>query len=42
MLVYKMAEKRGRSIMGWILASVLLSPLFGILALLILGKKKSK
>jgi hypothetical protein len=34
---YKMAESRGRNEWGWVAGTVLLSPIVGLLLLLILG-----
>lgn len=38
----KMARKRGRSTIGWILLFWLISPLWGIIILLVLGDSKQK
>lgn len=38
----KMARKRGRSTIGWILLFWIISPLWGIIVLLILGDSKQK
>ncbi len=38
----KMARKRGRSTMGWGLLFWIISPLWGIIVLLILGDSKQK
>lgn len=38
----KMAKKRGRSVLGWILFFWIISPIFGIILLLILGDSKKK
>jgi len=37
---YKMAESRGRNEWGWAVGTVLLSPIVGLLLLLILGDTK--
>lgn len=37
----KMAQKRGRSALVWVLVSILLSPLVSYILLAILGKKKA-
>lgn len=39
-LSYKMAERRNRNAFGWVLGTILFSPLIGIGLLLILGKKE--
>ena len=41
-LIYKMAERRNRNPWGWAVGSVLLSPLVGLLLLLILGDHEVK
>lgn len=38
----QMARKRGRSVIGWIAVFWLLSPLWGIVLLLIVGDSKEK
>ena len=38
----KMARKRGRSVIGWILLFWIISPLWGIIVLLVLGDSKQK
>ena len=38
-LIHTMATKRNRNAWGWALGSVLLSPLVGIILLLLLGEK---
>ena len=38
----KMARKRGRSTIGWILLFWIISPLWGIIVLLVLGDNKQK
>ncbi|MBO7202446.1 MAG: hypothetical protein J6V30_02755 [Paludibacteraceae bacterium] len=38
----KMAKKRGRSVFGWIILFLIITPIWGIIALLILGDSKSK
>lgn len=38
----KMARKRGRSTLGWILLFWIISPLWGIIVLLVLGDSKQK
>ena len=38
----KMARKRGRSTIGWILLFWTISPLWGIIVLLVLGDSKQK
>ncbi len=38
----KMARKRGRSAIGWILLFWIISPLWGIIFLLVLGDSKQK
>lgn len=38
----KMARKRGRSTIGWILLFWFISPLWGIIVLLVLGDSKQK
>ena len=38
----RMARKRGRSILGWILLFWIISPLWGIIVLLVLGDSKQK
>lgn len=38
----RMARKRGRSIIGWILLFWIFSPLWGIIILLVLGDSKKK
>lgn len=38
----KMARKRGRSAVGWILLFGIISPLWGIIVLLVLGDSKQK
>lgn len=38
----RMARKRGRSILGWILLFWIISPLWGIIILLVLGDSKHK
>lgn len=38
----KMARKRGRSTIGWILLFWIISPLWGIIILLVLGDSKQK
>lgn len=41
-LPIKMARKRGRSAIGWVLLFWIISPLWGIIALLVLGDSKQK
>lgn len=38
----EMARKRGRSTIGWILLFWIISPLWGIIVLLVLGDSKQK
>lgn len=38
----KMARKRGRSSIGWVLLFWIISPLWGIIVLLVLGNSKQK
>lgn len=38
----KMASKRGRSVLGWVLLFWIISPLWGIIVLLVLGDSKQK
>lgn len=38
----KMAKKRGRSAIGWVLLFWIITPLWGIIILLILGDSKQK
>ena len=38
----KMARKRGRSAIGWVLLFWIISPLWGIIVLLVLGDSKQK
>lgn len=38
----KMVRKRGRSTIGWILLFWIISPLWGIIVLLVLGDSKQK
>lgn len=38
----KMARKRGRSTIGWIFLFWIISPLWGIIVLLVLGDSKQK
>ncbi len=38
----KMARKRGRSTIGWILLFWIISPLWGIIVLIVLGDSKQK
>lgn len=38
----KMAKKRGRSSIGWVLLFWIISPLWGIIVLLVLGDSKEK
>ena len=42
LLPAKMAKKRGRSRLGWVLLFWIISPFWGIIALLILGDSKKK
>ncbi len=42
LLPAKMAKKRGRSALGWVLLFWIISPLLGIIALLVLGDSKKK
>lgn len=37
-----MASKRGRSVLGWVLLFWIISPLWGIIVLLVLGDSKQK
>ena len=37
-----MARKRGRSVIGWVLLFWIISPLWGIIVLLVLGDSKQK
>ena len=37
-----MARKRGRSVIGWVLLFWIISPLWGIIILLVLGDSKQK
>lgn len=39
---FRMAKKRERSVVGWILLFWIISPLFGIIALLVLGDSRKK
>lgn len=39
-LPVSMAKKRGRSALGWVLLFWIISPLWGVILLLILGNKK--
>ena len=41
-LPYKMAKKRGRSVVGWTILFWILSPFWGAILLLILGDSKEK
>lgn len=41
-LPIKMARKRGRSTLGWVLLFWIISPLWGIILLLVLGDSKKK
>lgn len=41
-LPVKMARKRGRSTIGWVLLFLIISPLWGIILLLVLGDSKQK
>ena len=41
-LPVKMAKKRGRSAIGWVLLFWIISPLWGIIDLLVLGDSKQK
>ena len=41
-LPYKMAKKRGRSVVGWTILFWILNPFWGAILLLILGDSKSK
>lgn len=41
-LPIKMAKKRGRSAIGWVLLFWIISPLWGIIVLLVLGDSKQK
>jgi len=41
-LPIKMARKRGRSAIGWVLLFWIISPLWGIILLLVLGDSKQK
>ncbi len=41
-LPIKMAKKRGRSAIGWVLLFWIISPLWGIILLLVLGDSKQK
>lgn len=38
----KMARRRGRSAIGWILLFLIISPLWGVIVLLVLGDSKQK
>lgn len=38
----QMASKRGRSVLGWVLLFWIISPLWGIIVLLVLGDSKQK
>ena len=38
----KMARKRGRNAIGWVLLFWIISPLWGIIVLLVLGDSKQK
>ena len=38
----KMARKRGRSAIGWVLLFWIITPFWGIIALLVLGDSKQK
>lgn len=38
----RMARKRGRSAIGWVLLFLIISPLWGIIILLVLGDSKQK
>ena len=42
LLPARMAKKRGRSRIGWVLLFWIISPFWGIIALLILGDSKKK
>ena len=37
-----MARKRGRSAVGWVFIFLIISPLWGIIAMLVLGDSKQK
>ncbi len=41
-LPIKMAKRRGRSAIGWVLLFWIISPLWGIILLLVLGDSKQK
>lgn len=41
-LPVSMAKKRGRSALGWVLLFLIISPLWGVILLLILGNKKRR
>jgi hypothetical protein len=41
-LPVKMARKRGRSAIGWVVLFWVISPLWGIIVLLVLGDSKQK
>ena len=41
-LPVSMARKRGRSALGWVLLFWIISPLWGVILLLILGNKKRR
>ncbi len=41
-LPVKMVRKRGRSTIGWVLLFLIISPLWGIILLLVLGDSKQK
>ena len=41
-LPVSMAKKRGRSALGWVLLFWIISPLWGVILLLILGNKKRR
>lgn len=42
LLPAKMAKKRGRSAVGWVLLFLIVSPFWGIIILLVLGDSKQK
>lgn len=42
LLPVNMAKKRGRSVAGWIILFWIISPLWGTIALLVLGDSKKK
>ena len=41
-LPVSMAKKRARSALGWVLLFLIISPLWGVILLLILGNKKRR